>query len=62
MSKLDPRTLLDSGFRVARLKNKYGGKLRYIVHQDLRSPLRFKDESAVQVRLDDLAAQRKWFY
>jgi hypothetical protein len=53
--------LLDSGFRVARLKNKYGGKLRYIVHQDLRSPLRFKDESAVQVRLDDLAAQRKWF-
>lgn len=53
--------LLASGFRVARLKNKYGGKVRYIVHQDLRSPLRFKDDSAVQVHLDDLAAQRKWF-
>ena len=53
--------LLDSGFQFARLKNKYGGKLRYIVYQDLRSPLRFNDDTTAQVRLDDLGAQRKCF-
>ncbi len=53
--------LLESGFRVARLKNKYGDKVRYIVHQNLRSPLRFNDDSTAQVRLDDLGAQRKCF-
>jgi hypothetical protein len=53
--------LLDSGFQVAKLKNKYGGKVRYIVHQDLRTPFHFDDDSAVQVRLDDLEAQKKWF-
>jgi hypothetical protein len=53
--------LLSSGFRIAKLKNKYGGKVRYIVHQDLSRPFHFDDGSAVQVRLDDLAAQQKWF-
>jgi hypothetical protein len=53
--------LLNSGFRVARMKKKYGGKVRYIVHQDLRKPLHFNDNSAVQVRLDNLDAQLKWF-
>jgi hypothetical protein len=52
--------LLASGFRVARLKNKYGGKVRYIVHQDLRQPLNFDDNSTVNVRLDNLDAQQKW--
>ena len=51
--------LLASGFRIAKLKNKYGGKVRYIVHQDLRSPMEFNDHSAVQVRLEDLDAQQK---
>lgn len=53
--------LLKSGFRIARLKNKYGGKIRYIVHQDLRKPFHFNDNGAVQVRLDNLNAQQKWF-
>lgn len=53
--------LLSCGFRVAKLKNKYGGKVRYIVHQNLRTPLHFNDETAVHVRLNNLAAQRKWF-
>jgi hypothetical protein len=53
--------LLDSGFKIAKLKNKYGGKVRYIVHQDLRTPFHFNDDSAAQVRLDDLEAQKKWF-
>ena len=52
--------LLASGFRIAKLKNKYGGKIRYIVHQDLRRPLRFNDRSTVHVRLDNLEAQQKW--
>ena len=53
--------LLKSGFRIAKLKNKYGGKVRYIVHQNFRNPLHFNDSSAVRVRLDDLDAQQKWF-
>lgn len=52
--------LLNGGFRIVRLKNKYGGKIRYIVHQDLRTSLRFNDRSAVSARLDDLDAQKKW--
>jgi hypothetical protein len=53
--------LLASGFRIAKLKNKYGGKIRYIVHQDLRAPLQFNERSAVQEHLEDLDAQQKWF-
>jgi hypothetical protein len=53
--------LLKCGFRVARLKDKYGGKIRYIVHQDLRTPLQFDDNSTLRVRLDNLDAQKKWF-
>jgi hypothetical protein len=53
--------LLASGFRIVKLKNKYGGKVRYIVHQDLRQPLHFDEGGAERVRLDDLAAQQKWF-
>ncbi len=51
--------LLASGFRIAKLKNKYGGKIRYVVHQDLRQSLHFSDRSAVQVRLDNLEAQQQ---
>jgi hypothetical protein len=53
--------LLSSGFRIAKLKNKYGGKIRYVVHQDLRQSLHFSDRSTVQVRLDDLDAQKQLF-
>jgi hypothetical protein len=53
--------LLESGFHIAKLKSKYGGKLRYIVHQDLRRPLMFNDSSAVKVRLDDFETQKRWF-
>lgn len=51
--------LLASGFRIAKLKNKYGGKVRFIVHQDLRASLPLDDNSAVRVRLDDLDALQK---
>ena len=52
--------LLASGFRIAKLKNKYGGKVRYIVHQNLRAPFYFKDHGGVKVPLEDLDAQKKW--
>ncbi|MEJ2157261.1 MAG: hypothetical protein P8X96_18170 [Desulfobacteraceae bacterium] len=51
--------LLKSGFRIAALKNKYGGKLRYIVYQNLRCPLSFDDHSAVLIPLEDLHTQKK---
>jgi uncharacterized protein (DUF1330 family) len=53
--------LLQSGFRIAKLKSKYGGKVRYIVHQNLRRPLIFNDDRAVIVPLDDLESQKRWF-
>ena len=52
--------LLASGFRIVALKSKYGGKLRYIVYQDLQRPFLFDDKSAFQVRLDDFNTQKKW--
>lgn len=53
--------LLASGFRIAMLKNKYGGKVRYIAYQNLRNCLKLNDQSAVHVRLEDLDTQKKWF-
>ncbi len=52
--------LLNSGFRIAKLKRKYGGKLRYIVHQDLHKQFLYNDRSAVQVPLNDHDAQERW--
>ena len=52
--------LLASGFRVVALKSKYGGKLRYIVYQDLQRPFLFDDNSAFEVQLDDFNTQKKW--
>lgn len=51
--------LLSSGFQVVKLKNKYGGKLRYIVYQNLRTPVTYDDSRPVYVRLDDLDTQKK---
>jgi hypothetical protein len=50
--------LLATGFHIARLKIKYGDKVRYIVHQDLYNRRRFDDDSAVNVCLDDLDTQK----
>jgi hypothetical protein len=51
--------LLECGFRIAGLKTKYGGKLRYIVYQDLQGPVSLNEKSALSVRLDDLNTQRQ---
>jgi hypothetical protein len=53
--------LLNTGFRVAMLKNKYRGKLRYILHQDLRRPFTFNDECVVTARLEDFDTQKRLF-
>lgn len=51
--------LLATGFHIARLKIKYGDKVRYIVHQDLYRRRRFDDDSTVDVCLDDLDTQKR---
>jgi hypothetical protein len=51
--------LLQSGFAVAKLKSKYGGKVRHIVYQNLDQPLAFDDQSQIPVSLDDLDTQKK---
>jgi ribosomal protein S18 acetylase RimI-like enzyme len=55
------RILLNCGFRISRIKMKYGGKLRYIVHQNLYTPMEFTDDEAVYARLDDLDTQKEIF-
>lgn len=46
--------LLNSGFHIRALKFKYGGKLRYVVHQNLRHPCAWFEQSALRVPCDDL--------
>lgn len=53
--------LLASGFHIARLKDKYGGKIRYVVYQDLRRTQSFDENNAVRVPLQDLDTQKKLF-
>ena len=51
--------LLASGFHIRWLKMKYGGKLRYIVYQRLKSPVRFHDAPVVKVALNALDTQKQ---
>lgn len=55
------KILLDSGFVIKKLKNKYGGKLRYIVHQNLKNPGKFPSDSELTVSLTDFLKQEKLF-
>ncbi len=48
------RILLNSGFCIRAVKSKYGGKLRYIVHQDLHHPKLCFEDSIVRVRHNDM--------
>ena len=51
--------LLASGFHIRCLKMKYGGKLRYIVYQRLKTPVRFHDAPVVKVALNALDTQKQ---
>jgi ribosomal protein S18 acetylase RimI-like enzyme len=53
--------LLGSGFHIARLKKKYGGKIRYVVYQNLRETQSFDDSTSIRVPLQDLYTQKRLF-
>ncbi len=53
------KILLDSGFIIKKLAKKYGGKLRYIVHQDLHSPMNFESGCSQPVVLTDFIKQHE---
>jgi hypothetical protein len=52
------RILLGCGFVVKKLKEKYSGKLRYVVYQDLLQPLIFESSSSQSVNLVDFPRQK----
>jgi RimJ/RimL family protein N-acetyltransferase len=53
------RVLLKCGFHIAAVKDKYSGKLRYIVYQNLDRPLAFIKGQRVHIPLEQIAMQRK---
>ena len=53
------KILLNSGFVIRKLKDKYGGKLRYVVYQNLKSPTCFDEGTTVSARLSDFEEQKK---
>ena len=53
------RVLMKSGFVIRNLKEKYGGKLRYIVYQNLREPIKIMSSGKVLVRHMDIDEQKK---
>ena len=55
------KILLDSGFVIKKLKKKYGGKLRYIVHQNLKNPGKFPSDPELMVSLTDFLKQKELF-
>jgi len=53
------RVLMKSGFVIRNLKEKYGGKLRYIVYQNLRTPIKIMSKAKVFVKHMDIDEQKK---
>jgi hypothetical protein len=53
------RVLIKSGFVIRNLKEKYGGKLRYIVYQNLREPIKIMSSGKVLVKHMDIDEQKK---
>lgn len=50
--------LLNSGFHIRNLKPKYGGKMRYIMHQRLSMPETFDIHGLVELKLKDVKPQK----
>lgn len=55
------RVLLNSGFIIRKLKDKYGGKIRYVVYQNIKKPIQFDVDTSVSARLSDIEEQKKLF-
>jgi RimJ/RimL family protein N-acetyltransferase len=53
------KILMKSGFVIRNLKEKYGGKLRYIVYQNLREPIKIMSKGKVFVEHMDIDEQKK---
>jgi len=53
--------LLNSGFIIQKLKDKYGGKLRYIVYQDLKTPPPSPPSTDHVINLTDFQTQKQLF-
>ncbi len=53
------KILLNSGFHIRRLKQKYQGKLRYIVYRNLNTPSQFYGEHDFYAGLQDLELQEE---
>jgi RimJ/RimL family protein N-acetyltransferase len=53
------KILMKSGFVIRNLKEKYGGKLRYIVYQNLREPIKIMSKDKVFVKHMDIDEQKK---
>jgi hypothetical protein len=52
------RILLNCGFHIKKLKHKYRGKLRYVVHRQLGRPVTFEPGTAIEISLDDFTFQK----
>ena len=55
------KILLESGFVIKKLMIKYGGKLRYLVHQNLKNPGMSPSDPELMVSLTDFVKQEKLF-
>jgi len=53
------KILLDCGFIIKKLTKKYGGKLRYVVHQDLNCPMSFDSGCSQSVVLTNFIKQHE---
>ncbi|MFH1976261.1 MAG: GNAT family N-acetyltransferase [Pseudomonadota bacterium] len=53
------KILLACGFIIKKLTKKYGGKLRYVVHQDLHCPMSFESGSSQPVVLTNFIKQHE---
>ena len=53
------KILMKSGFVIRNLKEKYGGKLRYIVYQNLREAIKIMSNDKVYVKHMDIDEQKK---
>jgi hypothetical protein len=51
--------LLKGGFVIKKLKDKYGGKLRYILYQNLATPINRGIEHTIALTNTDIEGQQK---
>lgn len=53
------RNVISQGLKVRRLKRKFGGALRYILHQDINTPTQVDSADSAEICLDDIEGQQR---